>query len=105
HRRGWWPEPGGRSAGPASGREHSQRLAVEELITTEASYVHNLQLCVSDVRAHLQEKQLPDLDLEGLFSNTDDILQVSRRFLEGLEATANQESEQLLCISNFPVIN
>uniref|UniRef100_A0A8B9Q2C2 Rho guanine nucleotide exchange factor 37 n=1 Tax=Apteryx owenii TaxID=8824 RepID=A0A8B9Q2C2_APTOW len=79
--------------------EHSQRLAVEELITTEASYVHNLQLCVSDVRAHLQEKQLPDLDLEGLFSNTDDILQVSRRFLEGLEATANQESEQLLCIS------
>uniref|UniRef100_A0A8B9PT26 Rho guanine nucleotide exchange factor 37 n=1 Tax=Apteryx owenii TaxID=8824 RepID=A0A8B9PT26_APTOW len=84
---------------PDERMEHSQRLAVEELITTEASYVHNLQLCVSDVRAHLQEKQLPDLDLEGLFSNTDDILQVSRRFLEGLEATANQESEQLLCIS------
>ncbi|XP_062443189.1 rho guanine nucleotide exchange factor 37 isoform X2 [Rhea pennata] len=84
---------------PDERMEHSQRLAVEELITTEASYVHNLQLCVSDIRAHLQEKQLPDLDLEGLFSNTDDILHVSRRFLEGLEATANQEYEQLLCIS------
>lgn len=38
--------------------EHSQRLAVEELITTEASYVHNLQLCLSDIRAHLQKKQV-----------------------------------------------
>uniref|UniRef100_A0A8D0FVF3 Rho guanine nucleotide exchange factor 37 n=1 Tax=Strix occidentalis caurina TaxID=311401 RepID=A0A8D0FVF3_STROC len=78
-----------------------QRLAVEELITTEASYVHNIQLCVSDIRAHLQKKQLPDLDLEGLFSNTDDILHVSIRFLKGLEATATQEHDQLLCISTL----
>ncbi|XP_064885565.1 rho guanine nucleotide exchange factor 37 isoform X1 [Columba livia] len=84
---------------PCDKMELSQRLAVEELITTEASYVHNIQLCVSDIRAHLQKKQLPDLDLEGLFSNTDDILHVSKRFLKGLEATATQEHEQLLCIS------
>uniref|UniRef100_A0A8D0FWT3 Rho guanine nucleotide exchange factor 37 n=1 Tax=Strix occidentalis caurina TaxID=311401 RepID=A0A8D0FWT3_STROC len=81
----------------AETEELSQRLAVEELITTEASYVHNIQLCVSDIRAHLQKKQLPDLDLEGLFSNTDDILHVSIRFLKGLEATATQEHDQLLC--------
>lgn len=43
---------------PCERMEQSQRLAVEELITTEASYVHNLQLCVSDIRAHLQEKQV-----------------------------------------------
>ncbi|KFR05125.1 Rho guanine nucleotide exchange factor 37, partial [Nipponia nippon] len=84
---------------PCNRMELSQRLAVEELITTEASYVHNIQLCVSDIRAHLQKKQLPDLDLEGLFSNTDDILHISRQFLKGLEATATQEHEQLLCIS------
>ncbi|KFP22802.1 Rho guanine nucleotide exchange factor 37, partial [Egretta garzetta] len=84
---------------PCSRMELSQRLAVEELITTEASYVHNIQLCVSDIRAHLQKKELPDLDLEGLFSNTDDILHVSRRFLKGLEAAATQEHEQLLRIS------
>ncbi|XP_009316841.1 PREDICTED: rho guanine nucleotide exchange factor 37 [Pygoscelis adeliae] len=86
---------------PCDRMELSQRLAVEELITTEASYVHNIQLCVSDIRAHLQKKQLPDLDLEGLFSNTDDILRVSRRFLKGLEATATQRHEQLLCISTL----
>ncbi|KFV57310.1 Rho guanine nucleotide exchange factor 37, partial [Gavia stellata] len=84
---------------PCDRMELSQRLAVEELITTEASYVHNIQLCVLEIRAHLQKKQLPDLDLEGLFSNTDDILHVSRRFLKGLEAMATQKDEQLLCIS------
>uniref|UniRef100_A0A7M4EII2 Rho guanine nucleotide exchange factor 37 n=1 Tax=Crocodylus porosus TaxID=8502 RepID=A0A7M4EII2_CROPO len=69
--------------------EQNQRLAVEELIKTEASYVHNIQLCVSDIRAHLQQKQLPDLDLEGLFSNIDDILHVSRCFLKRLEAAVS----------------
>lgn len=43
---------------PCDRMELSQRLAVEELITTEASYVHNIQLCVSDIRAHLQQKQV-----------------------------------------------
>ncbi|XP_061228837.1 rho guanine nucleotide exchange factor 37 isoform X1 [Neopsephotus bourkii] len=88
---------------PCDRMELSQRLAVEELITTEASYVHNIQLCVSDIRAHLQKKQLPDLDLEGLFSNTDDILHMSRRFLKGLEdtTTATSEQEQLFCISTL----
>ncbi|XP_040460976.1 rho guanine nucleotide exchange factor 37 [Falco naumanni] len=86
---------------PCNRMELSQQLAVEELITTEASYVHNIQLCVLDIRAHLQKKQLPDLDLEGLFSNTDDILHVSRRFLKGLEATATKEHEQLHCISTL----
>lgn len=38
--------------------EQSQRLAVEELINTEISYVHNLQLCISDIRSHLQKKQV-----------------------------------------------
>uniref|UniRef100_A0A8C5U3R6 DH domain-containing protein n=1 Tax=Malurus cyaneus samueli TaxID=2593467 RepID=A0A8C5U3R6_9PASS len=84
---------------PSDKMELSQRLAVEELITTEASYVHNLQLCVSDIRAHLQKKQLPELDLEGLFSNTDDILHMSQRFLKGLEDTAGRGQEQLLSIS------
>uniref|UniRef100_A0A7M4EIE3 Rho guanine nucleotide exchange factor 37 n=1 Tax=Crocodylus porosus TaxID=8502 RepID=A0A7M4EIE3_CROPO len=79
--------------------EQNQRLAVEELIKTEASYVHNIQLCVSDIRAHLQQKQLPDLDLEGLFSNIDDILHVSRCFLKRLEAAVSH-TEQLNQIKN-----
>ncbi|XP_063025138.1 rho guanine nucleotide exchange factor 37 isoform X1 [Melospiza melodia melodia] len=86
---------------PCDRMELSQRLAVEELLSTEASYVHNMQLCVCDIRAHLQDKQLPELDLEGLFSNTDDILHVSRRFLKGLEDMPGQGQEQLLGISTL----
>ncbi|XP_074865686.1 rho guanine nucleotide exchange factor 37 isoform X2 [Carettochelys insculpta] len=78
--------------------ELNRKLAVEELITTEASYVHTIELCVSDIRIHLRHKQLPDVDLEGLFSNIDDILHVSKHFLMGLEATMHRESEQLLLI-------
>ncbi|KAL8211821.1 UNVERIFIED_CONTAM: hypothetical protein K2H54_020081, partial [Gekko kuhli] len=79
--------------------EQNQRMAVEELINTETSYVHNLQLCIADIRDHLQKKQLPGIDVEGLFSNIDDVLRISRHFLTGLEAMAKQEHEQLLHIS------
>ncbi|XP_077183208.1 rho guanine nucleotide exchange factor 37 [Paroedura picta] len=81
--------------------EQNQRMAVEELISTETSYVHNLQLCISDIRDHLQIKQLPEIDLEGLFSNIDDVLSISKQFLTGLEDMTNQEHEQLLHISTL----
>uniref|UniRef100_A0A8D2LC07 Rho guanine nucleotide exchange factor 37 n=1 Tax=Varanus komodoensis TaxID=61221 RepID=A0A8D2LC07_VARKO len=82
--------------------EQNQRLAVEELINTEASYVHNLQLCIGDIRRHLQKKQLPQMDLEGLFSNIDDVLCVSKHFLRGLEEAVNHKhDEQLLHISTL----
>lgn len=32
-----------------------QSLAVRELIDTEVSYLHVLQLCASDIRSHLQQ--------------------------------------------------
>ena len=37
-----------------------QRLAVRELIDTEVSYLHVLQLCASDIRSRLQ--QVPGWD-------------------------------------------
>lgn len=55
---------------------------------------HKVHLCLMYLA--LRSLQLPDIDLEGLFSNTDDILHVSRQFLKGLEATATQEHEQQL---------
>ncbi|XP_058022618.1 rho guanine nucleotide exchange factor 37 isoform X1 [Ahaetulla prasina] len=81
--------------------ELNHQMAMDELITTEANYVHNLQLCIFDICDHLQKKQLPEIDLEGLFSNIDDILQVSKRLLKGLEASVNQGQEQLFHISTL----
>ncbi|XP_052011686.1 rho guanine nucleotide exchange factor 37 isoform X1 [Apodemus sylvaticus] len=76
-----------------------QRLAIRELIDTEVSYLHMLRLCASDIRSHLQ--QLPPGDLDILFSNIDDIIQVSSRFLHGLQETACKEEDQVLLIGNL----
>ncbi|XP_039208583.1 rho guanine nucleotide exchange factor 37 isoform X1 [Crotalus tigris] len=81
--------------------ELNHQMAIDELITTEANYVHNLQLCIFNIRNHLQKKQLPEIDLEGLFSNIDDVLQVSKCLLKGLEASVNQGHEQLFHISTL----
>ncbi|XP_017654815.1 rho guanine nucleotide exchange factor 37 isoform X2 [Nannospalax galili] len=76
-----------------------QRLAIRELIDTEVSYLHMLQLCALDIRSHLQ--QLPQEDLDVLFSNMDDIIQVSSRFLHGLQEMASMEEEQAHLIGNL----
>ncbi|XP_039095340.1 rho guanine nucleotide exchange factor 37 [Hyaena hyaena] len=76
-----------------------QRLAVRELIDTEVSYLHMLQLCASDIRSRLQ--QLPQGDLDVLFSNIDDVIEVNSRFLHNLQETASREEEQVLLIGNF----
>ncbi|XP_019654046.2 rho guanine nucleotide exchange factor 37 isoform X1 [Ailuropoda melanoleuca] len=76
-----------------------QRLAVRELIDTELSYLRMLRLCASDIRSRLQ--QLPQGDLDVLFSNIDDVIQVNSRFLHDLQETASREEEQVHLIGNL----
>ncbi|XP_062909548.1 rho guanine nucleotide exchange factor 37 isoform X1 [Mobula hypostoma] len=86
---------------PSTSRmEQKQRKAIEELVTSEKRYLTLLQLCATDIRDHLQSKQVPDLDLEGLFGNIDDVIPVSSNLLKHLEETATGKSDQLLLISN-----
>ncbi|XP_016005846.2 rho guanine nucleotide exchange factor 37 isoform X2 [Rousettus aegyptiacus] len=76
-----------------------QRLAVRELIDTEVSYLHLLQLCALDIRSRLQ--QLPQGDLDVLFSNIDDIIKVNSKFLQDLQETDSKEEEQVQLIGNL----
>ncbi|XP_032251181.1 rho guanine nucleotide exchange factor 37 isoform X3 [Phoca vitulina] len=76
-----------------------QRLAVRELIDTELSYLHMLRLCASDIRSSLQ--QLPQGDLDVLFSNIDDVIEVNSRFLHDLQETASRKEEQVHLIGNL----
>uniref|UniRef100_A0A8C3W3U7 Rho guanine nucleotide exchange factor 37 n=1 Tax=Catagonus wagneri TaxID=51154 RepID=A0A8C3W3U7_9CETA len=76
-----------------------QRLAVRELIDTEVSYLHVLQLCASDIRSRLQ--QLPREDLDILFSNIDDIIEVNSRLLRHLQDTASREEDQAQLIGDL----
>uniref|UniRef100_G1RGS0 Rho guanine nucleotide exchange factor 37 n=1 Tax=Nomascus leucogenys TaxID=61853 RepID=G1RGS0_NOMLE len=99
-------EPSSRSGSPdGEGRASEdrsllhQRLAVRELIDTEVSYLHMLQLCASDIRSRLQ--QLPQEDLDVLFSNMDDIIKVNSRLLHDLQETASKEEEQVQLVGNI----
>ncbi|PNI71899.1 ARHGEF37 isoform 4 [Pan troglodytes] len=58
-----------------------------------------LQLCASDIRSRLQ--QLPQGDLDVLFSNIDDIIKVNSRFLHDLQETASKEEEQVQLVGNI----
>ncbi|XP_078406849.1 rho guanine nucleotide exchange factor 37 isoform X1 [Cetorhinus maximus] len=84
----------------ASKMEEKQMKAIEELVATENRYLTLLQLCATDIRNHLQFKQVPDLDLEGLFGNIDEVLYVSSNLLKNLEEAAARKSGQVLSISN-----
>ncbi|XP_005870524.1 PREDICTED: rho guanine nucleotide exchange factor 37 [Myotis brandtii] len=76
-----------------------QRLAIRELIDTEVSYLHMLRLCALDIRSRL--KQLPQGDLDVLFSNIDDIIKVNSRFLQDLQGTDAMEEKQVQLIGNL----
>ncbi|XP_072447043.1 rho guanine nucleotide exchange factor 37 isoform X2 [Chiloscyllium punctatum] len=88
----------------ASKMEEKQMKAIEELVETEKRYLSLLQLCATDIRNHLQCKQVPDLDLEGLFGGTDEVLHVSSNLLKNLEAAATGKPDQVLLISNVFLI-
>ncbi|XP_074169848.1 rho guanine nucleotide exchange factor 37 isoform X2 [Rhinolophus sinicus] len=76
-----------------------QRLAVRELIHSEVSYVNTLQLCALAIRSRLQ--QLPQGDLDVLFSNIDDIIKVNSKLLQDLQETDSKEEEQVQLIGNL----
>uniref|UniRef100_H0WME3 Rho guanine nucleotide exchange factor 37 n=1 Tax=Otolemur garnettii TaxID=30611 RepID=H0WME3_OTOGA len=98
-------EPSSRSGSPDQEGQVSedrsllhQKLAVKELMDTEVSYLHMLRLC-ADIRSRLQ--QLPQGDLDVLFSNIDDIIKVNSRFLHDLQETASKEEEQVYLIGRL----
>ncbi|XP_036096760.1 rho guanine nucleotide exchange factor 37 isoform X2 [Molossus molossus] len=78
---------------------HHQRLAIRELIDTEVSYLHMLQLCALGIRSRL--KQLPQGDLDVLFSNIDDLIKVNSRFLQDLQETDTRGEKQVQLIGNL----
>uniref|UniRef100_H3AMS2 Rho guanine nucleotide exchange factor 37 n=1 Tax=Latimeria chalumnae TaxID=7897 RepID=H3AMS2_LATCH len=81
-------------------KNQSQTFAIEELISTEETYLSSLELCTGGIYEHLSEKQLPNLDLDGLYGNIKDVIEVSRNFLTKLKTARTQKADQLLLISN-----
>ncbi|XP_075712719.1 rho guanine nucleotide exchange factor 37 [Rhinoderma darwinii] len=73
--------------------------AVEELISTELSYVKYLRVLTSSIQPKLEG--IPDIDVKSLFSNLDEILLVHESFLHELKQTEHDQENQLILIGSL----
>lgn len=60
---------------------------IEELLQTEKDYIKDLQMCVEEIIEPLQQKQLKNVDFEGLFGNISSVIDLSQRLFDTLQDT------------------
>ncbi|KAM6186631.1 dynamin-binding protein isoform 2-T2 [Rhynchocyon petersi] len=58
---------------------------IEELLQTEKDYIRDLEMCLERIMVPLQQAQVPNIDLEGLFGNMQMVIKVSKQLLAALE--------------------
>uniref|UniRef100_A0AAR2LRR3 Dynamin-binding protein n=1 Tax=Pygocentrus nattereri TaxID=42514 RepID=A0AAR2LRR3_PYGNA len=80
-------------ASAASTEDPEQRMlekrskVKEELLQTEADYIKDLQMCKEEIIEPLKEKQVQNVDFDGLFGNIDSVIDLSSRLNEALQDT------------------
>uniref|UniRef100_A0A8C9TS63 Dynamin-binding protein n=1 Tax=Scleropages formosus TaxID=113540 RepID=A0A8C9TS63_SCLFO len=60
---------------------------IEELLQTEHDYMKDLQMCVKEILQPLQRKQVPNVDIDGLFGNIHAVIDLSGRMYGSLVDT------------------
>ncbi|NWI22224.1 DNMBP protein, partial [Sula dactylatra] len=60
---------------------------IEELLQTERDYIRDLEMCVERIMVPLQQAQMQNIDLEGLFGNIHMVISFSKKLLSTLEAS------------------
>ncbi|XP_068160800.1 dynamin-binding protein isoform X2 [Antennarius striatus] len=58
---------------------------IEELLQTEKDYIKDLQMCVEEIVEPLQNKQVKNVDFEGLFGNLTSVISLSQRLFDALQ--------------------
>ncbi|XP_041938555.1 dynamin-binding protein isoform X3 [Alosa sapidissima] len=57
---------------------------IEELLQTEKDYIKDLQMCVKEIIQPLKQKQVQNVDFDGLFGNISSVIELSRRLYKTL---------------------
>ncbi|XP_062859111.1 dynamin-binding protein isoform X2 [Trichomycterus rosablanca] len=58
---------------------------IEELLQTERDYIKDLNMCRTEIIIPLKEKQVQNVDFDGLFGNIDSVIDLSSRLYEALQ--------------------
>ncbi|XP_051716198.1 rho guanine nucleotide exchange factor 37 isoform X3 [Ctenopharyngodon idella] len=84
------------AAEEAAARERAaqrQHMTIEELVQTERNYLKHLQLCTVTIHSNLQKLQPPPPNLENMFQNIDEVMDVSSRLLSLLDQAQIHHSD------------
>ncbi|XP_063400235.1 dynamin-binding protein-like [Mytilus trossulus] len=78
-------------------RREKREKVIDELIQTERDFLHGLHLCIETFVSPTADK-CPDVDVEAVFGNIEDVADVSQRLLTLLEDAVNGKDfeDQLL---------
>ncbi|XP_063078000.1 dynamin-binding protein isoform X3 [Engraulis encrasicolus] len=57
---------------------------IEELLQTEKDYIRDLQMCREEIITPLKQKQVQNVDYDGLFGNIDSVITLSRQLYKAL---------------------
>ncbi|XP_072522794.1 dynamin-binding protein isoform X3 [Salminus brasiliensis] len=77
-------------ASAASTEDPEQRMlekrskVIEELLQTEADYIKDLRMCKKEIIEPLKQRQVQNVDFDGLFGNIDSVIELSTRLNEAL---------------------
>src|SRR6218665_902229 len=80
-------------------REKRQRVILE-LIHTESDYVNSLVLCLKTFSS-MAKSCPPALDLDVLFGNSVEVVELSQRLLAALEQNVEAKSPEMQCVGRF----
>ncbi|XP_031607750.1 dynamin-binding protein isoform X2 [Oreochromis aureus] len=81
------PTPSTGSEDPETRMLEKRSKVIEELLQTERDYIKDLQMCVEEIIEPLQQKQVKNVDYEGLFGNISSVIDLSQRLLNSLHET------------------
>uniref|UniRef100_A0A3Q4BGM0 Dynamin-binding protein n=1 Tax=Mola mola TaxID=94237 RepID=A0A3Q4BGM0_MOLML len=81
------PSAGADTEDPELRMLEKRSKVIEELLQTEKDYIKDLQMCVEEIIEPLQQKQLKNVDFDGLFGNISTVINMSQRLFDTLQDT------------------
>lgn len=60
---------------------------IDELITTEESFLRDLKICQNEIFEPLKEKSLKEVDYTILYNNLDEVIEFADELLHSLKST------------------
>ncbi|XP_055006529.1 dynamin-binding protein [Boleophthalmus pectinirostris] len=79
------PAPNTEAEDPDVRMLEKRSKVIEELLQTEKDYIKDLQMCVEEIIEPLQQKQVKNVDFEGLFGNITSVIDLSQRLFDELQ--------------------